>query len=75
MQVEAVELLADLEEEHAEDEHADQQVERDAQLDHHGHAVGGAGGREKQPILHRQKSDHLGHGFAARDHHQERRAG
>src|SRR5262245_3670306 len=38
MQVEAVELLPDLEEEDAEDEHADQNVQRDAELDHHRHA-------------------------------------
>ena len=44
LQVQAVELLTDLEEEHAEDKHADQHVERNAQLDHHRHTVGGAGG-------------------------------
>src|SRR5262249_32645571 len=41
--VEAVELLADLEHEHAQDHHADQHVERDAEFDHHRHAIGGAG--------------------------------
>ena len=70
--VEAVELLADLEEEHAEDQHADQHVERDAELDHHRHAVGRAGGGEEQAVLHRQEADHLRHRLAPRDHHQER---
>src|SRR5215470_8845337 len=41
-QIETVELLADLEKEHAEDQHGDQYVERDAELDHHRHAVSGA---------------------------------
>ena len=70
--VEAVERLADLEEEDAEDERAHQHVERDAELDHHRHAVGGAGGGEEQAVLHRQKADHLRHRLAPRDHHQER---
>src|SRR6185369_5032586 len=37
--VQAVELFADLEHEHAQDEHPDQDVQRDAQFDHHRHAV------------------------------------
>jgi hypothetical protein len=57
--VEAVELVADLEEEHAEDDHADQHVERDAQLHHHRHAVGGAGGGEEEAVLHGEEADHL----------------
>ena len=72
LDVEAVELLADLEEEHAEDQHADQHVERDAELDHHRHAVGRAGRGEEQAVLHRQEADHLRHRLAPRDHHQER---
>src|SRR5690242_20132521 len=51
LEVEAVELLADLEEEDTEDEHADQHVQRDAQLHHHRHAVGRAGRREQQAVL------------------------
>src|SRR5512139_2292154 len=50
--VQAVELLADLEHEHAQDEHADQHVERDAQLHDHGHAVGGRGGGEEEAVFH-----------------------
>ena len=64
--------VADMEEEHAEDERADQHVERDAQLDHQRHAVGRAGGGEEQAVLHRQEADHLRHRLAPRDHHQER---
>src|ERR1035441_6959572 len=71
-QVERFELLADLEEEEAEDEDADQHVERDAELDDHRHAVGGAGGGEEEAVFHGEESDDLGDGFAARDHHQER---
>src|SRR5271165_1094535 len=52
-EVEAVELLADLEEEHAEHEHRDQHIERDAHLDDHRHAVGGAHRAEEQAVLHR----------------------
>ena len=72
LQVEAVELLADLEEEHAEDEHRDQHVERDAELDDHRHAVSRAGRREEQAVFHRQEADHLRDRLAPRDHHQER---
>jgi len=46
-QVERFELLADLEEEEAEDEDADQHVERDAKLNHHGHSVCGARSSEE----------------------------
>src|SRR5512135_482945 len=73
LEVEAVELLADLEEEHAEDQHADQHVERDAELDDHRHAVGRAGRGEEQAVLHRQEADHLRDRLAPRDHHQERK--
>src|SRR6202007_2025477 len=57
--VQAVELLADLEHEHAQDQHADQHVERDAEFHHHRHAVGGRGGGEEQAVSHRQESEHL----------------
>src|SRR2546428_3719985 len=72
LQVEAVELLADLEEEHTEDQHADQHIERDAQLDDHRHAVGRAGRGEEKAVFHRQEADHLRDRLAPRDHHQER---
>src|SRR5208337_5648199 len=71
LQIEAVELFTYLEEEHAEDKHGDEYVERDAQLDHHRHPVGGAGRSEEQPVLHRQESDDLRNRLAAGDHHQE----
>src|ERR1700761_7807733 len=48
LQVQTVELLADLEKEHTEDQHRDQDIERDAQLHHHRHAVSGAHGAEEQ---------------------------
>ena len=69
--VEAVELLADLEHEDAEDQDADQHVERDAELDHHRHAVGRRRGGEEQAVLHRQEADHLRHRLRADDHHHE----
>src|SRR3989338_5576879 len=71
LQIQAVEGFPDLEEEDAQNDHADQHVERDAQLHHHRHAVGGAGGGEKQAVFHRKKTDHLRHRLAARDHHHE----
>ena len=71
MDVERVELLADLEHEHAQDDHADQHVEGDAQLHHHRHAVGGAGGGEEEAVLHGEEADHLRHGLGAGDHHEE----
>src|SRR5208283_1589303 len=71
LQIEAVELLANLEEEHAEDQHRHQHVERDAEFDDHRHAVGRAHRREEQAVLHRQESDHLRHRLAAGDHRQE----
>src|ERR1035441_385784 len=72
LQIQAVELFADLEEEHAENQHRHQHVESDAQFDHHRHAVGRAHRAEEQPIFHRQESAHLGHGLAASDHGEER---
>src|SRR5512135_64260 len=67
LQVEAVELLADLEEEHAQNHHADQDVERDAELDDHRHAVGRAGSGEEQAVFHRQETDDLRDRLAPRD--------
>src|SRR5450631_437505 len=72
LQIQAVELFADLEEEHAEHQHRHQHVESDAQFDHHRHAVGRAHRAEEQPIFHRQEADHLGHRLAAGDHGEER---
>src|SRR5665213_2071521 len=71
MQIEAVELLADLEEEDAENEYADEQVQRNAQLDHHRHAVGRAGRGEEQAVFHRQESDDLGDRLVPDNHHEE----
>src|SRR5450631_1144339 len=45
--VKTVELLSNLEHEHAQDQHAHQHVQCDAQLDHHGHAVSGRCGGEE----------------------------
>src|SRR3954453_11493720 len=70
--VQAVELLADLEHEHAEDQDADQYVECDTEFDDHGHAVGGRSGCEEQPVLHRQEANDLRHRLGTRDHHHER---
>src|SRR5688500_9646768 len=52
VQIQAVELLADLEEEHTQHQHRDQDVERDAKLDHHRHPVGRAHRAEEQAVLH-----------------------
>ena len=71
MQVETVELLADLEEEDSENEDSYQKVECNTQLNHHGHAIRGAGCSEEKAIFHRQEADHLRDSLAARDHHQE----
>src|SRR5690349_16667343 len=59
--VQAVELLADLEQEHAEDQDADQHVERDAELHDHRHAVGRRDRREEEPVLHGEEADDLRH--------------
>src|SRR5574340_439161 len=72
LQVQTVESLPDLEEEDAQDDHADQHVERDAQFHHQRHAIGGAGGGEKQAVFHGEEADYLRDRLAARDHHQER---
>src|SRR5712675_2153511 len=66
--IEAVETLADMEEEDAENEGADQHVERHAELHHQRHAVSGAGGGEEKPVLHREKPDDLRHRLLAHDH-------
>src|SRR5574340_1677599 len=70
--VQAVEGLADLEEENAEDEGGHQHVQSDAQLDHQRHAVRGAGRGEEQPVLHGQEADHLRDRLAPCEHHQQR---
>src|SRR5512142_1932642 len=49
--VQTVEGLADLEEEDAEDKGGHQHVERNAQFHHQRHALGSAGGGEKQTVL------------------------
>src|SRR3954464_283775 len=69
--VEAVELLADLEHEHAQDQDTDQHVERDAKLHDHGHAVSRRGRRKEQPVFHRQEADDLRHRLGTRNHHHE----
>src|SRR6266852_6388497 len=71
--VEAVELLADMKEKYSEDEGADQHVERDAELDHERHSIGGARGGEEQPVFHGEEPDDLRNGLAAHDHHEERK--
>ena len=71
MQVETVELLADLKEEDAEDQYGDQHIERDSELDDHRHAVRGAHRPEEKPVLHREKAHHLRHRLASRDHRDE----
>src|SRR3954466_3538474 len=70
MQIEAVELLADLKEKHSEHEHRDEDVERDPELDDHRHAVSRAHRAEEQPVLHGQEPDDLRHRLAARDHRE-----
>jgi hypothetical protein len=72
MQIEAVELLANLEEEDAEHQHGHQNIERDAELHDHRHAISRAHRAEEEPVLHRQEPDHLRHRLAAGDHHEER---
>src|SRR5271166_3005080 len=68
--VEAVEPLADAEDEHAEDEEDRQHQEGARDLDHQWHA-GDADGGEDQAVLHRQEADDLADRGAARDHHQQ----
>src|SRR5258707_14557691 len=57
LQIQTVELFADLEEEHAEHQHRHEHVERDTQFDDHRHAVCRTHRAEEQAILHRQESD------------------
>src|SRR6516164_2203636 len=65
MEIQAVELLADLEKEDAEHQHRDQHVECHAELHYHRHAVGGTHRAEEKTVLHRQEPHHLRHGLAA----------
>ena len=71
MQIQTVELLADLEEENAEHEHGDEDIQRNPELDDHRHAVGGAHGPEEEAVLHREKAHHLRHRLAPRNHRDE----
>src|SRR5450432_428938 len=73
LQIKAVELLADLEKEHAEDHRTDEYIQRDAEFDDHGHAVRGASRGKEQPVLHGEKSDNLRDRLAPGDHHQKRK--
>src|SRR5438445_1456525 len=59
LQIQAVELLANLEEEHAENQRPHQDIQGDAKLHDHGHAMGRADSSKEQPVLHRQKPDDL----------------
>ena len=70
-EIEAVELVPDLEEEDAEHEHRHEHVQRDAQFDHHRHAVARAHRSEEQAIFHRQEADDLRDRLAPRHHRQE----
>src|SRR5437899_5256354 len=70
--VQAVELFANLEHEHAQDQHANQHIQRDAELDHHRHAIGRRCGSKEQAVLHCEEADDLRNRLCARDHHQER---
>src|SRR5712692_7605592 len=54
MNVQTVELLADLEHENTEDQDAHQHIEPDAEFDNHRHAVRRCSGSKKQPVFHRQ---------------------
>src|SRR5260370_9148357 len=71
MQIEAVKLLTNLEEKDAQNEHANQNVKGDSQLDHHRHSIGRAGCSKNQPMLLAEKPNDLGNRLAARDHHQK----
>src|SRR5436190_22755152 len=71
MDVEAVERLANLEEEDAENERRHEDIQADPELDYHRHAVGRAGRSKEQPVLHGEEADYLRDGLTARDHHQE----
>src|SRR3954470_4996436 len=70
MDVDRLEALADAEEEDADHDQRHEDREGDADLDHQRHALG-AGRGEDQAVLDRHEADHLAHGIAARDHHQE----
>src|SRR6266850_364211 len=72
MNVQTVELLADLEHEHAQDQDAHKHIESDAEFDDHRHAVRRRGSSKKQSVFHRQEADHLRYRLRARDHHHER---
>jgi len=71
MQVEAVELFTNLKEEDSENKDRNQEIECNAQLDHHRHSVGGTGCSQEEAVFHGKKSNHLGNGLAPRDHHEE----
>src|SRR5258706_3528147 len=70
MDVDRLEALADAEQENADHDQRHQDREGDADLHHQRHALR-AGGGEDQPVLDRQEADHLAHGIAPRDHHQQ----
>src|SRR5579864_947775 len=70
--IQTVELLANLEHEHTEDQDADQHIESDAEFDDHRHAVRRRSRGKKQAVFHRQEADHLRDCLRARDHHHER---
>src|SRR6185369_471023 len=71
VQVKTVELLADLKEKDAEDQHGDQHIERDSEFHDPRHAVGRTHGPEEKPVLHREKAHNLRHRLASRDHRDE----
>src|SRR5262249_262539 len=70
VQIERVEALADMEEEHAENDEGDHDRERHAHLHYERHAAHADGGQD-QAVLQRHEADHLGDGVAPGDHHQK----
>src|SRR5215469_10948017 len=68
--IDAVEALADAEEEDADDDEGDKYRKGDADLDHERHALCARRSKHK-PVLERHEADDLAHGIPARHHHQQ----
>ena len=69
-QLDAVEALANAEQEQADHDERDQHRERDADFDDQRHAAR-AGCREDQAVFQRHEADHLADRVAPRHHHQQ----
>src|ERR1017187_4957976 len=69
--VHGVERLTDTEDENAEDQHSDQNIKKDANLNHQWHSIGQRNRGQEEAVFKRKQSQDLRQCLAAVYHHKE----